>query len=253
MLLHILGLCLLFLQVSSQTVRLAGDSTMAVGGGGSGTQGWGVFLSQFLTIPVVNNAIGGESARSFDSEGHFTALVNSAQKGDYVIIEFGHNDGSAGAVDNGKQDAVGDGYNITSIVTTSTGSQILIHSFAFYIENAVAALLQKGAIPIISSQTPDNIWTNGAIAAPNRFVTYAQSIGTRRNITYVDHYAYTASAYDTLGQTQTTTFYPIDHLHTSPAGALVVAEAFVRGLLCGTNSLKAKVNSAGQAVPGRCL
>lgn len=68
----------------------------------------------------MNNAIGGESARSFDAEGHFTALVNSAQKGDYVIIEFGHNDGSAGAVDNGKQDAVGDGYNITSTVTTST-------------------------------------------------------------------------------------------------------------------------------------
>lgn len=131
-----------------------------------------------------------------------------------------------------------------------SGTQILIHSFAFYIENAVAALLRKGAIPIISSQTPDNIWTNGAIAAPNRFVTYAQSIGIRRNITYVNHYAYTASAYNALGQTQTTTFYPNDHLHTNSAGALVVAEAFVRGLLCGNNSLKAKVNSAGQSVPG---
>lgn len=136
MLLHILGLCLLCLQVSSQTVRLAGDSTMALGGGGSGTQGqtswravtnttdfflgWGVLLSQFLSIPVINSAIGGESARSFSDQGHFTDLVNSAQRGDFVIIEFGHNDGSAGAVDNGKQDAVGDGFNITSTVTTST-------------------------------------------------------------------------------------------------------------------------------------
>lgn len=81
--------------------------------------GWGVFLPQFLTIPVVNNAVGGESARSYSDQGLFTNLINSAQKGDYVIIEFGHNDGSAGAIDNGKQDAVGDGYNITSIVTTS--------------------------------------------------------------------------------------------------------------------------------------
>ncbi len=136
MLLHILGLCLLCLQVSSQTVMLAGDSTMALGGGGSGTQGqtswravtnttdfflgWGVLLSQFLSIPVINSAIGGESARSFSDQGHFTDLVNSAQRGDFVIIEFGHNDGSAGAVDNGKQDAVGDGFNITSTVTTST-------------------------------------------------------------------------------------------------------------------------------------
>jgi rhamnogalacturonan acetylesterase len=126
----------------------------------------------------------------------------------------------------------------------------VIHSFAFYIENAVAVLLDKGAIPIISSQTPDNIWIDGQIAGPNRFVTYAQSIGTRRNITYVDHYAYTAAAYDALGETKTTTFYPSDHLHTSPNGALLVAEAFVRGLLCGDSSLKSKVNSAGQAVPG---
>lgn len=251
--LQVLGLSLLVLRAVSQTVRLAGDSTMAVGGGGSGTQGWGVFLSQFLTIPVVNNAVGGESARSYSDQGRFDSLVNSAQRGDFVIIEFGHNDGSAGAVDNGKQDAVGDGYNITSTVTNASGQHILIHSFAFYIENAIVALLNKGAIPIISSQTPDNIWANGQIAGPNRFVTYAQSIGTRRSITYVDHYAYTAAAYDALGETQTTTFYPNDHLHTSPAGALAVAKAFVRGLLCGNSSLKSRVNSAGQAVPGGCV
>lgn len=131
----------------------------------------------------------------------------------------------------------------------NSGTQILIHSFAFYIENAVVALLAKGAIPIISSQTPDNIWSGNAIAAGGRFVTYAQSIGTRRGITYVDHYGYTAQAYDKLGQTMTTTFYPNDHLHTSPAGALVVAEAFVRGLLCGNSTLKSKVNAAGQAAP----
>lgn len=65
----------------------------------------------------------------------------------------------------------------------------------------------------------------------------------------MDHNDYVAQAYTALGQTTVTTYYPIDHLHTSPAGALVVAEAFVRGLLCGTSTLKAKVNAAGQAVP----
>ncbi|GLB35882.1 putative GDSL-like Lipase/Acylhydrolase family protein [Lyophyllum shimeji] len=211
----------------SQTLYLAGDSTMALGGGGSGTQGWGVPLSQYLSIPIVNDAVGGESARSYSDQGKFTRLINVAKKGDFVIVEFGHNDVSAGAVDNGKQDAVGDGYNITSIVTTADGTQILVHSFAYYIENAVASLLAKGAIPIISSLTPDNIWTNGAIAAGGRFVTYAKSIGTRRNVTYVDHYAYTAQAYNKLGQTQVNTFYPNDHLHTNAAGANIVAQAFL--------------------------
>lgn len=85
-------LLFLFVAISNataQTVYLAGDSTMAVGGGGSGTQGWGVYFSQYLTIPVVNDAVGGESARSFSEEGRFTALTNSVKSGDYVIIEFG--------------------------------------------------------------------------------------------------------------------------------------------------------------------
>ncbi|KAJ6621205.1 rhamnogalacturonan acetylesterase [Mycena sp. CBHHK59/15] len=272
--LHTASAALLFLSgVSAQTVYLAGDSTMAVGGGGSGTQGkefldcsisdrdssrhltgWGVSLSQFLTIPVVNDAVAGESARSYSTDGRFASVTASVKSGDFVIIEFGHNDASAGAVDNGKQDAVGDGYNITSTVTTANGTQILIHSFAWYVENAVNAIKAKGGIPIISSQTPDNIWSNSTtVAAGGRFVTYAHSVGTDTNIAYVDHFDYVAQAYEKLGQTAVNAFYPIDHLHTSPAGALVVAEAFVRGLLCGTSALKNFVSSVGKAVPNGCL
>ncbi|KAJ7040448.1 rhamnogalacturonan acetylesterase [Mycena alexandri] len=239
--------------VSAQTVYLAGDSTMALGGGGSGTQGWGVLFPQFLTIPVVNAAVGGESARSYSDQGLFTKLISSVKKGDFVIIEFGHNDGTSGAVDNGQQDAVGDGFGITQNVTAANGSSILIHSFAFYIENAVNAIKAKGGVPIISSQTPDNIWSGSTIAPCGRFCTYAQTVGVDTSIVLVDHFSYVAQAYDNLGQTTTTTFYPIDHLHTNAAGALVVAEAFVRGLLCGTSTLKNFVNAAGKAVPNGCL
>ncbi|KAF8167613.1 rhamnogalacturonan acetylesterase [Crassisporium funariophilum] len=241
--------------VRGQTVYLAGDSTMAKGGGGAGTgtDGWGQNLGQFLTIPVVNMAIGGRSARSFTEEGRFTTIINTVKAGDFVIIEFGHNDGSAGAVDNGRQDAVGDDVNLTTTVTAANGTQIVIHTFTFYVQNAVNSLKAKGAIPILSSVTPDNIWVNGVIGAGNRFVTYASLAASRTGVAYVDHFDYVAQAFDALGQTQTTTFYPNDHTHTSPAGANVVAEAFVRGLLCGTSTLKAKVNAAGKAVPGSCL
>lgn len=64
----------------------------------------------------------------------------------------------------------------------------------------------------------------------------------------MDHYDYVAKNYNALGETTVTTYYPIDHTHTSPTGANVVAAAFVRGLLCGSSALKSKVNSAGQAV-----
>lgn len=126
-----------------------------------------------------------------------------------------------------------------------------MHSFPFYIQNAVDALKAKGAIPIISSQTPDNLWTGNSISAPPRFVPYAATTASRTGVTYVDHFAYVAQAYKALGQTATTVFYPIDHVHTSPAGANVVSQSFVRGLLCGSSSLKSRVNSAGQSAPSK--
>lgn len=182
----------------------------------------------------------------------FTNLVNSVKKGDFAIIEFGHNDVHANP-DNGKQDAVGDGYGITSTVKNASGAQILIHSFAYYIENAINPIKAKGGIPIISSVTPNNGWTNGTLSGGGRFVTYAQSIGRNESITYVDHNAYVVQAYNKLGETTVNAFYPRDHLHTSPAGAKVVAEAFVRGLICSKASALIKhVNSAGQKVPSEC-
>lgn len=49
----------------------------------------------------------GTSARSYSDSGLFTDIINTVESGDFVIIEFGHNDVTSGTVDNGKQDAVG--------------------------------------------------------------------------------------------------------------------------------------------------
>jgi lysophospholipase L1-like esterase len=84
------------------------------------TSGWGQYLAQYLTIPVVNDAVAGRSARSYTDEGRFNTLINTVKPGDFVVIEFGHNDGTTGgAPDNGRQDAVGDGYNTTATVTAA--------------------------------------------------------------------------------------------------------------------------------------
>lgn len=114
----------------------------------------------------------------------------------------------------------------------------------------MSSLQAKGAFPIVSSQTPDNIWnTDGSLSASSRFVSYAQESATATEADYVDHNSYVAQAYENLGETTVDTYYPIDHTHTSATGANVVAEAFVRGLLCGNSSLVVLVNDAGQAVP----
>ncbi|KAG7452303.1 rhamnogalacturonan acetylesterase [Guyanagaster necrorhizus] len=235
------------------TVYMAGDSTMAEGGGGSGTDGWGQYLGQYLSVAVVNKAIAGRSARSYTDEGRFDTFIDTVSSGDYIVIEFGHNDGLSGAVDNGREDAYGDGYNTTATVTTSDGESLVIHTFPYYIQNAVSSLQARGAIPIVSSQTPDNDWDNGVITDPPRFVAYAETAATRTGATYINHYTYVAQAYEALGETVVDEYYPLDHTHTSVEGANVVAEAFVRGLLCGNSDLAHYVNSAGQAVPSDCL
>ena len=81
--------------------------------------GWGEYLGEFLTIPVVNEAVAGTSARSYTEEGLFQKLINIVKRGDLVIIEFGHNDGYPGPVDNGREDAFGSDYNATETVTDS--------------------------------------------------------------------------------------------------------------------------------------
>ena len=109
---------------AAATVYLAGDSTMAATGANDGdTAGWGAYLPNYLSLSVVNDAVGGRSARSYTREGRFTSLASSLkvswsprphsrrrelighQSGDYVVIEFGHNDGgSLTPTDNGRTD-----------------------------------------------------------------------------------------------------------------------------------------------------
>lgn len=92
---------------------------MAKAGGGSGTEGWGEFLKYSLpsSYTVSNKAIGGRSARSFTREGRFQAIADVVQSGDWVVVEFGHNDGgSLTPTDNGRSDCFGDGDQTCSTV-----------------------------------------------------------------------------------------------------------------------------------------
>lgn len=75
--------------------------------------------------------------------------------------------------------------------------------------NAIKPLLAKGAIPIVSSQTPDDIWTGNLISAPPRFVPYAQEVAGNTSTTYIDHFDYVAQAYEAIGEATVVTYYPV--------------------------------------------
>lgn len=125
-------------------------------------------------------------------------------------------------------------------------------TFPAYLENASASFIAKGAKVIISSQTPDNPWETGTFEyTPSRFVGYAQIAAETAGVEYVDHGAYTANIFEQLGNATVNSYYPIDHTHTSPTGADVVEQAFLKGIVCGGLSLSSYVDSTD--IAGDCL
>lgn len=105
------GIILLSSSPKQIKILMAGDSTMAdkvlvktVKDSISGTmlevpfleRGWGQLIPEFINekAVVLNYAKNGRSTRTFIEEGLWTELINNTQKGDFVIIQFGHNDSS---------------------------------------------------------------------------------------------------------------------------------------------------------------
>lgn len=83
-------------QKKTITVYLAGDSTMAEKLAEKRPEtGWGEKLQQYFDVKKVkieNHAQNGRSTKSFIGEGRWQTIVSKLKRGDYVFIEFGHND-----------------------------------------------------------------------------------------------------------------------------------------------------------------
>jgi lysophospholipase L1-like esterase len=76
-------------------IFMIGDSTMAdKDPKAEPERGWGQALQSFFgdTAKVSNHALNGRSSKSFLDEGRWQTVLNNLQSGDYVIIQFGHND-----------------------------------------------------------------------------------------------------------------------------------------------------------------
>lgn len=78
------------------TIFTIGDSTMANKdiSGDKQERGWGMMLQNFFTdnVKVDNHAVNGRSSKSFIAEGRWQKVLDKIKPGDYVFIQFGHND-----------------------------------------------------------------------------------------------------------------------------------------------------------------
>jgi DNA sulfur modification protein DndE len=74
-------------------IFLIGDSTIANKSPDVAPEtGWGMIFPEYIDLPVYNHAVNGRSTRSFRNLGHWAKVSDQLRPGDWVFIQFGHND-----------------------------------------------------------------------------------------------------------------------------------------------------------------
>lgn len=142
--------------VQAKKVHTLGDSTMApYDESATNTRGWGMYFGNFLTNgwTSVNYAKGGR-----DSRGGYNELWNNAKNsveaGDYVLIQFAHNDGKYNGIDNLELQAYytanGDASNAAAVKSDGRGTTPST-TYKECLTQIVNAVKAKGAIPVLVS------------------------------------------------------------------------------------------------------
>lgn len=228
-------------------VYLVGDSTVknGKGDGAGGLWGWGDFIGQFLDttkISVQNHALGGTSSRTFQSKGLWQAIYNKLKKGDYVIIQFGHNDdGPLNDTLRARGTIKGIGEEAQEIDNMITQKHEIVHTYGWYIRRLVKDAKAKGAIPVICSPIPRNDWEEGKVPRNDKsYGLWAKQIAKQEKVTFIALNDQMATLMEQLGQAKVTGtyFYKRDHTHTSAKGAVLSASVIINELKKSENSLK---------------
>jgi lysophospholipase L1-like esterase len=233
---------------SRPTLLLVGNSTVRNGrGDGAGGQwGWGDFIAPMFDttrINVVNRAVGGLSARTFISQGYWDRVLALVKPGDFVMVEFGHNDASP--VNDtlrarGVLPGVGsDSVVIDNLITKQKGE--VVYSFGEYLRKFVRETRARGATPIINSLTPRKFWENGRIRRTHDgFADWAEQVARNEGVAFVNLTELASAKMDTMPPARVDSLFGDANLHSSARGAELNAHAVVEGLraLGGSDPLR---------------
>lgn len=220
-------------------VFVVGDSTVKnADNDEDGMWGWGSVLAEWFDparITVENHAMAGRSARTFLDEGRWDKVYNALQPGDFVLIQFGHND--AGAINTGKARAElpGSGYESRVFKMEKTGKYQVVYTYGWYLRKFIMDVLEKGAMPIVLSHTPRNKWDNGSIERnTDSFGRWTREAAEQTGACYIDLNRITGDKLETIGLDEglrkVNAYFKRDHTHTSKEGARLNAAGIAEGL-----------------------
>ncbi|MGO4892011.1 rhamnogalacturonan acetylesterase [Flavobacterium sp. W21_SRS_FM6] len=221
------------------SIFMVGDSTVrnGAGDGANGEWGWGDFIKEHISdkqFNLVNRAIGGLSSRTFVTGGHWQRALNMMKPGDYVLIQFGHNDNAPLNDDKRARGTIkGLGFEFEVINNLVTGDVETVHSYGWYLRKMIGEARALGITPIICSPVPRKIFQDDAPRidrAVNSYPQWAQQVARQSGTLFIDLHSLIAQQYDVLGQANVAPLFADKHTHTSEAGAKLTAATVAKEL-----------------------
>ncbi|HSU31448.1 MAG TPA: GDSL-type esterase/lipase family protein [Bryobacteraceae bacterium] len=219
------------------TLYIIGDSTVrnGQGDGRNGQWGWGDVVGKYFDaskINVVNWALGGRSSRTYITEGHWDKVVAALKPGDFVIMQFGHNDGGAvNDTSRARGSIRGIGNEAQEIDNLLTKKHEIVHTYGWYLRTYIADTRAKGATPIVCSMIPRKLWNNGKIVRnADDYAGWAREVAKAEGAPFVDLNNIIAERYDSMAPEAVNPLFGDPHTHTTREGAELNAESVVAGL-----------------------
>ena len=214
------------------TLWIAGDSTAR---NTAPMSGWGQDLEHILDpkkITVVNRALSGRSSRTFYTDGRWQGILDALKPGDWVVIQFGHNDGGPPDASSKFRASLKGIGEETADVTKSDGTVETVHTYGWYLRTYARTARAKGANVILCSPVPHKKFNSSG-----KFVRdwteareWIAACAKDENAYYVDLCELVARGYDKLPEPQIEALFADKGTNTTEAGSLFNARALVSGL-----------------------
>jgi rhamnogalacturonan acetylesterase len=211
------------------TLYVIGNSTVRTGtrgDGANGQWGWGAPIADFFDrtqLNVENKAWGGTSSRTFRSLGFWEKVLPRLKAGDYVIMQFGHNDSSPINDDRRARGTInGNGEESQEIDNILTGKHEIVHSYGWYLRQFIKEIKAKGASPIVCSLIPRNKWTGEKIdRSVNGYALWAKQAADQEGAYFIPLNKLICDHYDSVGEERVTALYfdKDETTHTNAMGA----------------------------------
>jgi rhamnogalacturonan acetylesterase len=159
-------------------------------------------------------------------------VLANLKKGDYVIMQFGHNDSSPlDDTARARGTIKGIGEESKETYNPIMKKQEVVYTYGYYMRKYIRDAKAKGAIAIVCSPIPRNDWKEGKVTrSTESYQKWAKEVAEQEGAYFIDLNNLVAAKYEELGAEAVKPFFPGDHTHTNIDGAKLNAQLVMEAL-----------------------